>query len=112
LLRTAEGESRPFKRRRNRTSRAKRSEYDRVWARLQRGFVTERVMLDDGTVLGLPHFLLSQTSELIKVGTILKAKYAYRNGGKAVAFIEVSQNWPDPGGCFRSSLIRAPVSHE
>lgn len=52
---------------------------------------TERITLDDGTVLGLPWFFRAGPSELMKVGMMLKVKYEKRDGEKVVAFIEVRQ---------------------
>jgi hypothetical protein len=52
---------------------------------------TERITLDDGTVLGLPWFFKRGPSELMKVGMMLKVKYEKRDGEKVVAFVEVRQ---------------------
>jgi hypothetical protein len=42
---------------------------------------TERITLDDGTVLGLPWFFKRGPSELMKVGMMLKVKYEKRDEG-------------------------------
>jgi hypothetical protein len=52
---------------------------------------TERITLDDGTVLSLPWFFRVGTSELMRVGTMLKVKYENRDAEKVMAFVEVSE---------------------
>lgn len=49
----------------------------------------ERVILSDGTVLGIPWFM-RRTSERLKIGTMLRAKYEEQNQQKVIVFIEVS----------------------
>ena len=75
---------------------------------------TERITLDDGTVLSRPWFLNVATSELMQVGAMLNVKYENRDAEKVMAFVEVredggketpvarrSQPTDDPRGALR-----------